>query len=637
MMRRILFLLGICASLLAAPIQTRRVLPKGAGPQRLEADLALLARASRDLHDLRLFDAAGRECPYVLVPPSSAAPDWKGGRLLALPSSKERSGFELDLGAVLPSERLRVEGLPKPFLKRYRLEASGDRERWTEVVKDGTLFDLPEERLQFLQCDFPRGAYRYFRLVWDDRSSAKIPLPRAASVLRAAMGSAAPLLERISFAARVSEPGASRFVLRLPGRSLPLSALRLELGGSGPLLRGAVVNEPRLQDGRLLPRNLGRAELRRAERGGLPAASFRIPIGPAEGAELELLIENGANPAIELKSVLAEAEPQPWIYFESVDRAPLEARYGDAKLPQPRYDLEALREKLATAETGTAKWDGSATVAFQPRDMTLDPGPGAASDPNAFRQLREVPPSQPGLVALLLDPHVLASSPSFSDLRILDGQGRQVPYLLEQRDEPLEATLSLPQPARQDRASFYLLSLPQPRLPRASLVLEAEGRTFRREIRVEEVLASGGERVLAHSLWEHADAGGPATLALPLGPLQTGTLRLVIDEGDNQPLQLKSARLLLPAWRLRFFHPGDPLRLGYGAELAAPQYDLALLADRLRSVPVKELSLGPAASTGSASAATQTRLFWGILVAAVVALLFMLGRLLKHPTDPNSS
>ena len=636
-MRRLLIPLGACVLLVASPVQTRRVLPQGAGPQRLEPDLALLAHASRDLRDLRLRDAAGAELPFVRVAPASTAPEWKGGRILALPATKALSGFELDLGELLPIERLRLEGLPKPFLKRFRLEASGDRQRWTELVKDGTLFDLPEERMQLLECAFPRGPFRYLRLAWDDRSSAKLPLPRGASTLRARPGSATALLEPIPFAARAAEPGVSRYVLRLPGPGLPLRALSLELGGSGPLFRQAAVNELRVQDGRLLPRSLGRAELRRAERAGTAATSFRVPIGAPEGAELELLIENGANPPVELRSVRAEAGPQSWIYFESASGAALEARYGDARLPPPRYDLEAMREKLAAQETAKARWGES--VAAMPLEAGLDPGPGAAADPKAFAHLRPIPEAPAGLAALLLDAHVLASSPDLSGLRILDGQGRQVPYLLEQRDEPCEVQLQLPAPIREGRSSRYALNLPQPRLPQATLVLETDDRTFRRELRVEEALPAGGERVLARCLWEQAGLEGPATLTLRLGSLQGLTLRLVVDEGDNQPLQLRRARLLLPAWRLRFFHPGAPLRLGYGADLAAPQYDIALLAERLRTAPARELTLDPAAALAAAPAgpSTQTWVFWGVLLAAVAALLALLGRLLKRQPDEKTS
>ena len=52
---------------------------------------------------------------------------------------------------------VRVEGLPAPFLKRLTLEGSGDRERWTLLVAEGTLFDLPDEGLRQTDCVFTPG------------------------------------------------------------------------------------------------------------------------------------------------------------------------------------------------------------------------------------------------------------------------------------------------------------------------------------------------------------------------------------------------------------------------------------------------------------------------------------------------
>jgi hypothetical protein len=114
--------------------------------------------------------------------------------------------------------------------------------------------------------------------------------------------------------------------------------------------------------------------------------------------------------------------------------------------------------------------------------------------------------------------------------------------------------------------------------------------------------------------------------------METTRVFLLVDDGDNAPLAITSAKLLVPAWRLRFFHPGGALQLLYGArDVGAPRYDLALLAPRLRAAPAKELAL----STGAADAGPiaepgqENRLvFWIVLAVAVAALLGLLGRLL---------
>ena len=91
---------------------------------------------------------------------------------------RRRSGFEVDLGQAITIDRFRIDGLPPPFLKRVRLEGSGDRARWTLLVDEGTVFDLPDERLRQTELTFTPGSYRYLRVTWDDTRSGRLPRPR---------------------------------------------------------------------------------------------------------------------------------------------------------------------------------------------------------------------------------------------------------------------------------------------------------------------------------------------------------------------------------------------------------------------------------------------------------------------------
>ena len=91
------------------------------------------------------------------------------------------SGFEIDLGEPITIDRFRIDGLAPPFLKRVRLEGSGDRARWTLLVAEGTVFNLPEERLVQTELAFTPGPYRYLRLTWDDTRSGRLPQPASSS------------------------------------------------------------------------------------------------------------------------------------------------------------------------------------------------------------------------------------------------------------------------------------------------------------------------------------------------------------------------------------------------------------------------------------------------------------------------
>ena len=146
--------------------------------------------------------------------------------------------------------------------------------------------------------------------------------------------------------------------------------------------------------------------------------------------------------------------------------------------------------------------------------------------------------------------------------------------------------------------------------------------------------ANGGEhwRTLAQLAWRHADPESAAPeLAIDLPALAGDRLLLEVEEGDNRPLPLTAARLLLPSWQLRFFGTGQPLRLLYGdRRLAPPRYDLALLAPRLVGVEGSELALPaerPLATSGDPVA--SGRWFWFGLVGAVGVLLLLLVRLLR--------
>jgi hypothetical protein len=679
----------------------RPVLPGGAGPNRLEPDVPLLAAAQPldyapgreagsagpfqgGLADLRLFDAAGHEVPYLLVAPRYREPEWRRGSLLPLAVTKTASGFEVDLGpsggagTAATIDRLRITGLPAPFLKRFRLEGGGDRSRWTVLVAEGTLFDLPDESLRQLDVAIPAGDFRYLRLTWNDAASGRLPLPgEVAARLVRPVDPGPPARVPVAFERRPSEPGKSRFRLRLPAARLPVVALELDVPGGpgGPLLREAAVSQGHLAGGNLAghrgetteitPVRLGEATLRRAVRDGLSAADLRIPLSAAErpdGPDLELTVEDGDNPPLPLAGVTAELAPLPWIYFEAAGPAPLTARFGDPRAgAPPRYDLEALRDQAVRARTATASWGPVRDL--EPREAdTAPPLPGLAAgaplDRRPFRYRREIPAAPLGLTALLLDAAVLSRSAKLADLRIADAQGHQIPYLLERRDEPL--TLALPALARHSREgdppslSRYPIELPYPALPAARLVLATPARVFERDVRLVEIReatgnprdarrSESGERTVAQAAWRHADPDAPApelTLDLPSG---LGThLALLVEEGDNAPLPLTAPRLLLPANRLRFFTPAAAenrrLELLYGQPaLAAPRYDLSLLAPRLLGESAHEIALGaePRRNPEPDPAALEKKIFWGALVGAVLVLLLILARLLRgHPNPP---
>ncbi len=662
---------ALALALLAVAGPAFEVVPGGAGRNRLDVTPALLSASARgDLADLRLRDAQEREVPYLLVPPPDPSPRWvRAARVSPIPVEKKKkeSGAELDLGSAREVAGLRLDvPAAASFIRSLRVEGSIDGARWTTLLAEGAIYALEREGCAppacgpWLRSDevrFEPATVRRLRVVFDDRRAPPLPPLRGAEALLAADrepegGPVVPL----ALARRDGEPAVSRFAVVLPGPHLPVRAIRLDVDARH-LFRSARVLESRLEGGRLVPHELGRGQLVRIERDGVTVAALRIEVTRPEEQELELVVEDGDGAPLALRSAVAELAPLPWVFFESADGAPLVATAGDAELRAPRYDLEAVRPELARGGAagpraswvmGVARLESAPRAAARPtpEPATGDAAlPGAPLDTGAFRIVRTVAAAEPGLAAVRLDAAVLAESPDLADIRLSAPDGRQIPYLAESRPEPLSVPLALSAPlagatpAARPGATVRALPLAFGSAPASRLVLETSARVFTRTVRVYVESAddpSAGRNPIAQGAWSHADparAAPPLTIALPA--LRGERLLVALDDGDNAPLPLSSATLLLPAYRLRFFHPGPELRLLQGASgLSPPRYDLALLAPRLRAAPAREVALGPAPAAGRRLPSARTA-FWAVLGGAVVGLLALVARLVRTPGSPT--
>ena len=637
-MKRCLALFFVATVAFAAPRVERTITPGAKGPNRLDVDVALLGAARpRDLNDLRLRDAAGNEVPYLLIAPPERAPVWKSSAILPVASTKTSSGFEADLGTTADVDRVEIAGVAAPFLKRLRLEGGGDREHWNVLAAEATVFDLPEEKLKSLEVPFAHGEYRYLRVTWDDRNSARVQSVGTARARVYDSGATPPPVDiAVPYRVLASERGRSRYRLTLPGPHLPIAAIELQVSNAN-VDRAASVSEPRLSGNTVAPVPLGSSTLRHAESDGAVAADTSIPITFPEGPDLDLAVDNGNNPPLSIVRIVARLAPQPWIYFESADGAPITATYGVPTLQAPHYDLEASRRGIASASAAQAAWSSANLTVRMATASDGVPMTGAPVEQKDFRYSRTLGAMPRGLTSLVLDAHVLAHSDALNDVRLTDSKGNQIPYLVERRDSPLAIRLSVPGHENAGgNKSLYRLSLPYDSLPYgAQIVIRTDARVFSRRVILRKSADESHGRdaqLLEVTTWQSSDPDSdPPPLTFGAPQRSAHALELEIDEGDNAPLPIASAELLLPSYALRFVNPGSALTLLYGNPMvSAPRYDLALLAPRLFGQSSHEVTLAAAEPADTAGTTSRERkIFWIVIAAAAVVLLLTLTRLLR--------
>ena len=654
-----------------ARFSQERNVDASAGPQRLDIDVALLSGsqpftvrsvgerwiAAGGVNDLRLFGGDGREIPYLLIPPAPDAPVVVTGRVLPITATdtpnEKASGFEADFETIGPIDAIDLSRVRAPFLKRFRLEGSGDRSRWTQLIAEGTAFNLPAEQVSRTRIEFPAGEYRYVRVTWDDTNSGRVPPPDAVFARRVTVSSPGPELRApIAITARPSEPGRTRFRLSLPAARLPIVALELTVGG-GHLSRNAWVLESRLIGERAEPQLIGQARLIRVMQEGVSADALRIPIRQPAEPDLDLVVDDGDNPPLALEGVTAVFAELPWIYFESTGGS-ITARYGDPRLAAPRYDLEAIRDKVPV-QLAKAIWRSELTRTLAPAPEGLPmPQTGSALMLEGFEYLRDVPPGPAGLIAIPLDAAVMArsgvASRRLSDVRVVDRTAQQIPYLIEKRDEPLLVDVTIerrdvPPVIQRQRghSSAYVVRVPYNQLPNARLALTTRARVFKRTVTLGTLIAATERqpaRFVSHGdhLWVHADEATPAPgITFDVPESIGGDLMLLVEEGDNQPLPIEKATVLLPSYSIRLFRPADqPLRVLYGKDgVAPPRYDLQLLAPQVMGRRAEEVVAGAEQRLAETAAQRGVEMvppvvFWSVLALAVLVLLGMVARLMRR-------
>jgi hypothetical protein len=616
---------------------------------KLNLPVETLDAARPALEDLRLFDDAGNEVPYLIerpVPVVKVVQNVKSFHISLTPSN---TAIVLETGLTQPLDDVTLETPARSFLKPVRVEGSTDLKRWQPLEQGQPIFRQLNGANR-LHVSFPAGTWPWLRLTVDDQRTA--PIPFTAAHIRVAVTEPAPTgWLPVTIAERNENPGETRLALNLGAANLSLTAVQIET--AEPLFsRQVTFAVPRISEDSIREQTIGQGAIYRVAIEGQPAAeSLLVPLESlVRSRELLLFIRNQDSPPLPITAVRVERRPV-YLVFLARQAGVYHLLTGNGQCAAPRYDLAALDMNLKSVAVAPIKLPPpAANPDYRPPEVL--PGieaTGAALDVTAWKFRQPVKITRDGAQQLELDLDVLAHAlPDIQDLRLLHGSN-QAPYILERTSisRSLAPAITATNDAKDPKLSRWMLKLPQSRLPVTRLSCGTRTALFQRDITLYEELADERGEKYRHNLGGASWTQMPERknkeffLTLDSAP-QSDTLFLETHNGDNPPVALEKFQLFYPATRILFkAGPDGELFLYYGnPRAAAPSYDLSLVAGQLLSAdkaiasPGAEQQLLKSSWREHEIPGQGGVVFWGILALVVVVLLVIISRLLPKAPPP---
>ncbi len=601
----------VAASSSSAPPRASSIFPHQAailepeaasGLVRLALPPAVLEGARSDLGDVRIHDASGAEVPYAIV---------RGDEVLRARRADNSSRVVVPTGAETRWGRLSgVETYRIPIAEGPRgggvleLVVEPDAETFVRdaVVRAEPATGEPREVAHASIFRFARGR--------SERLGIRLPGVEDGAITIALSGDGRPLLPRFSIRevdrevpqmATVDVPLAIRATRREGTRSI----VTLDRPRGFPILRLVVDSAT--------PSFARRVEVRSVPSGRVVGEGGLVRIGAEDVVEtrsialpaptpndqsedgLELTIDDGDSPPLEALRVTAVLLVPSLVFDAGRARA---LRWGGHRAVAPRYDLMSqppvtLIERARTPASLGPIEDNPSYDERPALEFALRPGALVDLSRYPFRAALDVPPSRDDLYEVAIPPALFAEAEQdLADLRIVDGEGRQWPYVFDAAPgvDELRAQVRRAVPcAERPGCSRYDVELParvmEPTLVRFELrprllsrVVTVRGRDERgaiEDLGVVNLESRGDEPI-------HAEASLFAERVVELW--------LESDDGGETPLDLEEITLSQPRWVIRFVAPVGSLALvvgDFGAE--PPSYDMARateLLSLLRPEPV---------------------------------------------------
>lgn len=646
--------------------QERDVFVERDGLTRVPVPPDVLAACRPDLADLRVFDRDEREVPYVI---DAGVPEGRRVEMIRTHAAEivdvRREEIRREDGPPLSRETYVVAAPPatdtawelvfevsRPrFVRRLEVTAEGAAE---PIVADGSIFRLPEVPAEKVRVPLPAAVPLTVTLEGEDGAYLE---PRLRfETTRTVASSRERVVVPLEEIARRTSNGRTVVELARPRGVVP-DVLRIETA-TGSFNRTVEVWDE--GPGRS-PTRLGGAKLFRVQ-AGVPVEERELGVQTARGERLRVQIDDGDSGPLEGLTVAAVIrQPVLVVSLASAgDRPAGRLRFGGGRAHAPRYDLTGLLpppgtpltgeralaaarlydpSQMSGARLGEARanpaYDGTPALAFAMR-------PGAAIDPRAWTHRRTIAvyPSPDGLTRLRLGAADLARArPDLADVRVVDAESRQWPYLVGREAAHTSVDLEVAGPTRRRGASVYGLQLPVTPVAVTMLTLESDVPFFDRAASVIGRRPDGTEATLAAGrLVKRDEDRGSVTLTLRSERVES--LELTIEDGSDAPLAFRIVRADMLERDLYLAAPAGEYALLVGnADAKAPSYELERVRDVILAVSSGTaepavLIANPVYSV-RARLASEERLegtlsgvvLWGVLIGAVVVLTVVTLRL----------
>ncbi|HXR47731.1 MAG TPA: DUF3999 family protein [Candidatus Limnocylindrales bacterium] len=619
------------------------------GLVKINLPVETLDAARPALEDLRLYDDAGNEVPYLIEQPIPSPKTVRSAKSIQVSLNANTTVIVLETGLAQPLGAVTLETPAMNFIKAVRVESSNDGKNWRILAQGRPIFRQPYGAAN-LKISFPPVVAPWLRLTVDDLRSQ--PVPFTGARVHAATGEPAPVETVLAtITERDENPGETRLALDLGAANLDVASLQIET--AEPLFtRQVSIAVPQISEDAIREQMIGQGVIYRVAIEGQPMSeNLSVPLEDrVRSRELILFIKNGDSPPLSIKAVRIERRPV-YLVFLARQPASFHLLTGNARCAVPRYDLAALGMNLKSVPVTVVQIPPpSDNPDYHPPEVL--PGlevTGASLDISEWKFRKPVTISGAGAQQVELDLDVLAhAQPGLSDLRVMRGSN-QVPYLIQHTSisRSLALTVMATNDAKDTQLSRWIVKLPQANLPLTRLTCTSPTPLFERSLSLYEELADdrGGkyQHPLGDATWTRTpdSKSKEFTLSFDSAP-QSDALFLETDNGDNPPIELEKFTAVYPATRMLFkAKADDELFLYYGnPRVSPPRYDLSLVAGQLLAADKRIASLSAEQQLKKPSwqeyevPGKGGVLFWGILAVVVVVLLIIISRLLPKSSPP---